>query len=448
MIKSWGKLHREISPKGRERILAEVSRVLSMVLRMGLTLQLALGIFWILGNFRTMQPYAGSYEYLEAAVSMRLDISKSFLYPLFLRVIMEFAAILHLNLFPFVYMMQLLFAWFSCYMILKIFPLRYPKVYACFLCTIPMLLQCHMAVLPNSLALSLLLLLVSLALDKNQTEVKKRISGIIIWFLLVLLVPAYGVIAFPVLLWIMWQRLIFVLGAFGLTIVLCMQIPAVTLEMTKVALERVSWPILNKMYPYWSEEIWEIITPDEAQDIALIRGGISEELAPRLTEALGNQTAEKLMRQITKLNFDYHSREVSGQILQDGLSCIFPPMGLAWELSGRVYASAGGRNYEIMKAAAPGVTKVFVAYGNIWFAIGGILMLLQVILFRTTLVGAKHEKSKRTFLLVLTGLPVLGYGLFTGGGMMDYKRVIFITWLWGLGMCTACEDLAWKGKYQ
>jgi hypothetical protein len=411
---------------------------------MGLTLQMVLGIFWILGNIRTMQPYADSYEYLEAAGSMHPDIGKSFLYPLFLRVIMDFAAILHLNMYPLVYMMQLLFAWFSGYMFLKVLPLKYPKVFACFLCTIPMLLQCHMAVLPDSLAMSMLLLLVSLAIDVNLSEVKKRISGVIIWLLLVLLVPVYGVMAFPVLLWIMWQRLTFVLGAFGLALVLCMQIPNITLEMTKVALERVSWPILDKMYSYWDEEVWEIIPPDEARDMALNRGSISEELVPRLTEALGNQTAEKMMRQITKLNFDYHSREVVGQILQDGISCIFPPLGLAWELSGRVYASAGGKNYEIMKAAAPGVTKVFVEYGNIWFVAGGILLLLQVILSRTTLVGAKQEKQGRIFLLVLTGLPVLGYGLLTGGGMMDYKRVIYITWLWGLGMCAGCVDLAWK----
>jgi hypothetical protein len=446
MIKSWGKLHSEISPKGRERIIAEVSRVLSLVLRIGLATQTILGIFWILGNLHTMQPYAGSYEYLEAAGTLRLNIGKSFLYPLFLRGIMEFTAILHLNLFPFVYMVQLLLAWFSSFIILKVFPLRYPKVYACFLCIIPMLLQCHMAVLPDSLALSLLLLLVSLALDENHSKNGKRISGVIIWLVLVLLVPAYGVISLPVLLWIIWQRLPFVLGVFGLALVLCIQIPGVTFVMTKVILERVSWPILDKMYPYWDQEVREIIPTDEVQYMALNRGSISEELAPRLTEALGNQSAEKMMRQIAKLNFTYHSREVAGQILQDGISCVFPPLGLTWELSGRVYASAGGRNYEIMKAAAPGVTKVFVAYGNIWFVAGCILLLLQVILSRTTLEGWKQEKPGKTLLLVLTGLPVLVYGLLTGGGMMDYKRVIFITWLWGLGMCASCQDVAGKEK--
>jgi hypothetical protein len=439
MIKSWGKLHREISPKGRERIKAEMSRVLSLVMWIGLTLQLVLGIFWILGNLRSMQPYADSYEYLATAGSMRLDIGKSFLYPLFLRGIKESTARLHLTLFPFVYINQLLFAWFSSYMVLKLFPVKYPKVYACFLCTMPMVMQMSMAILPDSIALSLMLLLVRIALQENMSSSKRRTTGVMIWLLLLLFMPVYGMLSLPIFLWILWKRPLFVLGVFSLGLALSMLLPQVQYTLSKVVLERVSWPILDKTYPYWGEEIWTIIPPEDVRDITMLRGGISEEMALRLKEAVGETKASRYMGQITKLNFSYHSREVAEQLIQDGISCVFPPLGLLWELSGREYPSAGGRNYEIMKTETPGLTKAIVAYGNIWFIAGVILILIQGILSSAVQCGAKQHSIGRICLLLLTSLPVLGYGLLTGGGMMDYKRVTFIIWLWGLLWCINCQ---------
>jgi hypothetical protein len=411
---------------------------------MGLTLQMVLGIIWILGNILTMQPYAESYEYLEAAVSMRSDIGKSFLYPLLLRGIMGSATLLHLGYLPFVYAIQLFLLWFSSFMMLKLFPVKYPKVCACFLCTMPMVMQLSMAILPDSMALSLMLLLVSVALSENFTPSKRRATGVMIWLIIFLVMPVYALLSLPILLWILWKHLLFVLGIFSFIFALGILLPPVRYTLSKVALERVSWPILDKTYPYWAEEFWTIIPPEEAHDITLLRGGVSEELAPRLKEAVGETRASKYMYQITKLNFSYHSMEVTKQLIQDGISCVLPPVGLYWELSGREYSSAGGRNYEIMKAETPGLTKAVVLYGYIWFIAEGILLFLQGILSLGVQGDAKLWKSRRILLLLLTSLPVLVYGLLTGGGMMDYKRVVFITWLWGFLWCISCQRIVWK----
>jgi hypothetical protein len=101
-----------------------------------------------------------------------------------------------------------------------------------------------------------------------------------------------------------------------------------------------------------------------------------------------------------------------------------------------------------MKTETPGLTKAIVSYGNIWFIVGGILLFLQGILSLGVQGVAKQWKSRKILLLLLTSVPVLTYGLLTGGGMMDYKRVIFITWLWGLLWCISCHRIVWKEMNQ
>jgi hypothetical protein len=441
------KVHRDISPQGRSSIYEVLHQMLSLLLWLGLTLQMVLGILWILGNLQTMQPFGSSYRYLQAAKHLELGGSNGFLYPLFLRGLMEFT--------PFIYFIQLCFAWFCAYQFMKSFPVRYPKVFACFLCTIPMVLQCHMAVLPDSFAISLLLLLLGIALNETILPGKRKIASLMIWLILILLLPIYSVLGIPALLWTLLKgkgskeegkRWFFAGGAVCIALMVGMLLPPVQTTISKMVLERVSWPILVKTYPYWGEEIWEVIPPDQAKDISLLRGGISEELAPELIEAFGEVKAGNVMRRIAKLNLSYHSWEVAVQIVQDGISCVFPPLGLTWELSGREYVSAAGRNYDIMKTAAPGMTKIMVNYGNVWFIAGGMILLLQVILSPVSRSGARKYSRSMILLPILTGLLVLGYGLCTGGGMMDYKRVIYISLLWVWGMCIGCEDTPGRGN--
>jgi hypothetical protein len=449
------KVHRDISPQGRSAIHEVLHQMLSLLLWLGLTLQMVLGILWILGNLQTMQPFGSSYRYMEAARLLELGGSSGFIYPLFLRVLMELADLLHLNVNLFIYILQLCIAWFCGYQFIRSFPLRYPKVFTCFLCTIPMVLQCHMAVLPDSFALSLLLLLLGIALNESILPGKQKISSVIIWLSLILLLPIYGVLAIPALFWTFFKgrgtkkerkKWFLAGGIVCIALIMVMFLPPVQTTLSKVALERVSWPILNQTYPYWGEEIWEVIPPNEGRDISLLRGGISEELASRLIEAFGEVKAGNVMRRLAKLSFSYHSWEVIWQIAQDGISCIFPPLGLAWELSGREYVSAGGRNYDIMKATTPGMTKIVVGYGNIWFMAGGMILLLQLIIVLLSRSGTSKFSRSMIILPVLTSLLVLGYGLCTGGGMMDYKRVIYITVLWSLLMCVGCEGNLKRGS--
>lgn len=444
-----------------------IKEVLTLVLRLGLLFQTALGICWVLGNWNVLQPFGESYAYLEAANDLEFGGKYGLIYPFLLRGLMALATLLHSPVYPILYGVQLIMAWWGSLVFCKGYGIGSPKVCALFLCTVPMLLQYHMAVLPDSMALSLLLLLLGLGAQGYSIQAEspqlptvstRRWVSLGIWLCLLFLLPVYGLLALPGL-WCCvrrdWRRevskkkrymcilsLILTLGIGCGIAWWCDMLPKYPgKELAQTVLARCSWPVLDKTYPYWGEELWEAVPPVRAGEIALNRGGIQEELEPMLTAAFGEKMAGQYLWKIAKLTFAYHSREIAIQTGQDLLSCVLPPVGLAWQLGGRAYASCGGRNYEIMKTATPGLTKMVVLYGNAWFAAG---VLIAVILKIN--LGKITKMNQAGILLGITALMVLGYGISAGAGIMDGKRVLFITVLWTALICKAAWDRLENGK--
>ncbi len=427
--------------------------VVKNILFIGYTLQIGLGSIWMGANFLKSQDFppvdAGLY---------------SFIY------------YLPQGAYAIVYLLQLGAALYAGYRL--IFKLCSGKRIICFwgslvLMTMPMAMQCHLALLPYSFVCSLELIKLSFVCelagkDERDDLRVKALAGLLVSFgVQCMLWPKYSlpgaVLPFLVFLWTLP-------GLFrkreryfkGLLLAVCFL--AVTAAGWSVERGREdfrgnslgwSWPLVKRV-------CWPTLWADwgeRPEEIGLENGSVIWQSAyypyymeqyfkPALEEAVTLEEAKAIMKKMVNYAWKVHYPMVVRQIGWDVLGYGVTPLILPLQLAGEAYDSSSGRNYEIMRNETPALTKYYVRTACIWFGVSLVLMaagaILMVIGKPKSIKGDSSGKfSLGRFCRAPWLFPVLAvlfsagtvilFFTMQGAGTMDYKYTVWINQLWILG---------------
>jgi len=422
-------------------------KIINGILFTGFSIQIALGLIWMCLNCNAFQEFA---EHRSIVYGM--------LYTLTGR-----NALL-------MYLMQLAFGYFAGHRFLcrlkpsgRIFGIWG----ALALLTLPMAMQCHLAVLPWSFIGSLTLLQWSFAMEMLRGLREGGSPGgwacvglNLCWILQALLLPEYRLLGgIPVLLTLLFclkplwrerRRLLRMVSAAILSCILAFGAgtavkAASGIEDRSVSFalaSRTVWPSLWSDHFGWPEEMQEALG-EAMWEASFCADNMDRLIKPAMEEAFGKERADAYYREIALNSWTHRTSVILTQIRWDLFGYAMSPIALMQQLRGGNYDSYSGRNYEIMRNHTPVITKYYVAYGCWWFAVCiGLALLLTVICFaekkhaagkgKTAGEGRISWRGRGLGLLVCVcaaGAIVLWYTM-RGSGMMDYKASFAVSSLW------------------
>lgn len=445
----------------------------------GMSIQIAMGLIWALAHFTVIPGYPESSIYVEISKSFLADEYTGILYPVILMLARGVAGILPLRYYSLMYLVQLTVACYASHRFL-----RSCRVVSrergtgsvfwdiwCTLClmTIPMAMQCHMAVLPHSLTLSFFMVMISFVLEAADIpevlQARTLMKMTPLWLAASLLMPEYKYLAaVPILglfllnsvcLWKKDRRQIIRHGLVILAFVGMIaglgsltQVPGSQGKMRKSLagsmVSRFVWPDFQKNYPAWPEEIQNVMTRNDAAEISMYSEGVQTLFGPLIETAVGADRAKELYWEMVRAAGSFRLREVAVNSLWDAACYAASPWMLELQLAGMGYESYSGRNYEIMSDRHPALTVPYLRYGNRWFCAG---ILLALFSWLGSVAGwcirCRHGKGqsgsgkrqvggpcRMIVFPVLAGAAMVVYYTLSGAGIMDYKNSLFITVLW------------------
>lgn len=407
--------------------------LLKGVLIAGFSVRIVLGLSWMFLNFIEVQQFGRP---------------EGFLYPILLQAFGQIPQLL--------FLLQLALAGLAGYMLLKpvCFPGRLKSIwYVLAFMTLPMAMQCHLALLPYSFVSSLLLLELSCLREATKSEnglnLRELAAAGGCWVGLALLLPEYGwlgLIPLVLAVTVRLNRLCKNLRRLALCVVLIAAFGGIvagagSLTKTEERAERtfwfnmasrMSWPTIWQDSEGWSQDLREIAL-DVCWETGYAPDNMEKVLKPAIETAVGPEKAQEYYREIAQRAWSGRKVWIIRQIGWDVLSHGVPQAVLQLQLTGVGYDSCSGRNYEIMLMNSPRLTKYYVNYSCWWFfwAMG-----LAVLLWGTRCVkeGFRFSPGKAAFPIVTAvslGTIVFFYTM-QGAGIADYKQTVAAAGIWSL----------------
>lgn len=397
--------------------------VLRRMLFIGVSIQIILGILWCITNIGGLQEFGEVPLYVEKGRS-------------------------------FIYLFQLAIAGWAGYFMMGVFACekedkssRLCRIWGALgVMTIPGVMQCHLALLPNSIVCSLYMIMLSLGVRLLRNDIAHpagelaKIGGL--WLIAGMLMPEYrllgGVLVLTVVILTLVKTkgksyLLLVFAAFtGMILGLSALMPSAGNSIALRAVSRMVWPHFVENHGAWPIEITNVMSPKAAEEISRTADAVFLEFAPMMEEALGADNVDAVYWRLAKTMADIHTREIVQRIFWDGTCHVFSPYLLTRQLEGVGYQSYSGRNYEIMKAQTPGLTELYVSYEGWWFVTGIVLAAITCIL---TIQKGKKRFGTEMGPLFVGAFAMVIYYTMQGSGIMDYKQTIFVSVLWMLWIC-------------
>lgn len=346
------------------------------------------------------------------------------------------------------------------------------------LMTLPMAMQCHLALLPYSFVCSACLLQLSFCCELLESNGNFRRGGIfqhidfyehsetlghretfglapfagvwVCYFVQALLLPEYIFLgAVPVAVMLLLKRrgiagakmqlkifLLLAVAAAGIFAVCSQSVKTESendisgIEWTLV--KRLCWPTLWADHERMPDQIREA-TAGVVWESAYYPGNMDRMFKSAIESAMSAGEAKPLLMETAVSSWDVHYPMIVRQVGWDVLGYCVSPLILQLQLSGDAYESYSGRNYEIMRKAAPGLTKQYVNYGSWWFTTAAILTALLMIV-RLAAGERPYGRREGRLSAVVFCFAVCCVFWYTaqGAGIMDYKYTIFINELWFL----------------
>lgn len=455
------------------KVVRHIFAIAGRIVFVGLSIQIVLGLLWMCCNFTGMQQFGESQFYIEASKSFLCDEYTGALYPALLMLTRGIEDVLRIPHTYIVYLLQVGLAGYAGYNFFEFLKNRIMRIWASLvLLTFPMAMQCHMAVLPNSLAASLFLLEMTYVLRafrrKEALQAVDLAKANTCWLLAALLLPEYLYLgAVPVILVFLYEIMTLVSakknGAngpkrgksivyHGILIVAFIGMIAGANSLTQepgcynrpekslnaALFRRTVWTSITDYYAQWPEDMRACFTEEEVKQIGVYADNMERILQPRLEMELGVERANVIYQELGAYIWEQNTSKIVHQTAWDAVGYSLPTMTVQLLLAGRGYDSYLGRNYDVMRQEAPKLTGYYMDYSCWWFMVG---VVLAVVL----LPGAFGNKKKiaKTLLptmvcVVSAGCMVIWYTL-QGAGVWDYKNALFVGQLWLIGMMVVAE---------
>lgn len=444
-----------------------MQKVCKAVLFIGFAVQIVLGICWMVMNFPNLPRFGESALYVEISKTLICDEYEGILYPVLILMARGIEELFRIPYYCILYLFQMGLAYLAGYQFLKAVGVKekMPLIGGSMaLLTFPMAMQCHLAVLPDSLAASFLLLELSFGLQillKGQSlRAGEFVKVLAFWLLTGLTQPEYlylGGIPVAVLFvygfikgWknqkkkILYNGILILAFAGMITGVESLtQIEGYygrTHQSMGLAMAgRCGWPYVYQDYENWPAEVKEYLTWEEALHIDYYADNMERILGRTLEKAVGVERAGELLWEIGEIGWQHHKNAIVHDAAWDVAGYMFSPMVVLRQFTGKVYDSYSGRNYDIMRMNTPQLTEYYFDYGCRWFTVG---LAVAALLWLVTVFREKRSFWNAGKIVALLGwmFTVAGVALYyclRGAGMMDYKKSVAVTLLWIVWMLAA-----------
>lgn len=399
----------------------------------GFSVQIILGLIWMSLNFIEVQQF-GQPE--------------GFLYPLLLKAFGKVPQLL--------YLFQLGLAGMAGYVMLK--PVCSGGSLKCIwfvlaFMSLPMALQCHLALLPYSFVSSLFLLELGCLRRgmacESGLDLKAVAGAGACWVGLVLLLSEYswlGLLPLALTVAVRLKRLCGSLRGLVLCALLIAAFSGIAAgigNLTKTEgssdrtfwfamASRMSWPTIWQDSDGWSQDLREIAM-DVCWETSYMPDNMEKILKPAIEGAVGQEKAQEYYRQIAIQAWNQRKFRIAKQIGWDVLIHGAPQAVLQLQLTGVGYDSCSGKNYESMLMNSPRLTKYYVSYSCWWFFCS---MGLAVLLWgaRCAAEGLRSAFQKSAFPIVTAVSLAAAVFFYTmqGAGTADYKRTVAAAGMWSL----------------
>ncbi len=455
--------------KAATHILAIVSRVIFI----GLSIQIALGILWMCGSFTDVPRFGESDFYVEVSKTLLCDEYTGILYPvllLFARLVEE---LFRIPFFGVMYVLQLAFAGCAAHRFLQSIHRtgRFWDIWSSLaLLTVPMAMQCHMAILPHSLTGSCILMELAFtfeAMGEAAPKARQLLKAAAFWLPAALLMPEYLYLgALPVVFLLfysvvrLWRdkkisilyNLILVCAFSGVILGVdsLSQVEGCYGKMHRsvpsAMVCRMAWTCLGETYAYWPEDLKACMDSEEITACITYADNMIRVFGPTVEKSVGMERAEELYREVAGAAWQVYRQKVKREIILDAVSYSVSPAALQLQLKGRAYESYSARNYENMRERHPESTKCYLNYTGGFFVVRLILAAVGQMIYGL-LAFIRKRRIKAWSILCVFCCLILGVGIVVwytmqGAGIMDYKNSVPVTCLWTAWMILMTE----KGK--
>lgn len=423
------------------------TEVAGKILIIAFGVQVFLGLIWMLRNFGTIQSFEETMLYLQLSETLICDEYEGILYPLFLRLTRGVEAVTGIPYQVPVYLVQVGAAFVASWKLLQgmgVVRKQHLLFGTLVMLTCPMAMQCHMAVTPDSLASTMLLLETAYAMEvfRGKKELHPGLFGMILlfWVLASLMRPEYryfGGVSAVVLMSCELvrkpgKRIVRHVLLLAMAVVLIAGVRGLTqtegaLGRTRQSVElamagRCAWPDGVRDYGLWPEHLKEQITSEQAIEANLYADGMERVIGRSLEKSVGVETSKKYLWDIASVGWTRYTRQVATNVMWDVAGYAFSPIVVQVQFGGGGYESYTGRNYDIMSEHTPQWTEYYFNYGSWVFALGMVLAVCLCIL--------RIRKGQMFWSVLFTCVGIVVWYSMRGAGMMDYKKSVFVTIMW------------------
>lgn len=419
-----------------KKVKKHLSAIVGRMLFIGFCVQIAFGLFWMLCNFGARQNFA-----------LRSD---GLLYPVMLRIAPHYCV---------VYLLQMAAALWAGYTFLKaVRPSLFWNIWGSLVIfTVPMGMQCHLALLPDSLISSLMLMECALfwrAVNfqgkqekENRTILFAKMA--VCWLCLAFLDEVYlcfgGILPLLLLLVTVCGRerfrivpLILLFGAFAGIVSGTYNLAKMTggyekesKRVSEMMFDRFVWSTLLKDWGEWPDRLKDCVDGSVILNASFYADGYYTELKPVLSEVLSPEEMDELFTDLAKTAWSIYPKRIIHECGWDMAGYVLTPTITGLMLDGNGCMSYCIRNYDIMSRETPKLTKYYMDYACRWFSAAFLLAVFMEIcvVFEMRKAEAGRKLGCFAAYAVTCLCPVLWY-VAQGAGIMDYKRTVFITGLW------------------
>ncbi|MCH5343116.1 MAG: hypothetical protein J1E64_03680 [Acetatifactor sp.] len=460
-----------------------IAAVTGRVCFIGFSIQIVAGLLWMLCNFTGFQRFGESFQYVEISKNFLCDEYVSILYPVLLLFARGIEDSLHIPYYCVMYLLQLFIALYAAHVFLQaMHPTdRLKNLWGSLvMLTFPLAMQCHLAILPESLTSSVLLLeftwLWRAVREGEELRSHHLIKIVPFWLVSALLEPEYLYLgAIPVVIVFLYgvvcfgkkeprqivHNLIIVASFAGIIVGMndLTQVEGVYgrvhQSLNAALFSRFSWSTADKTYEDWPEEVKRSVDEEMVRETSFYADNMFRIAGEAMEKYSGVERAEKLFGEVAWLSYARYRGQILHEMAWDVAGYGFAPVISELMLEKRGYDSYTLRNYELMLRHTPVLTTYYFHYSNWWFAVGVVLAgLLQLILWIRDLVRRHEKRGEDIFLwrkvffwgtLIVSGICMAGWYTIRGGGMFDYKKTIVISCLWIAWVTVTGEEaIAWE----